>query len=120
GEIAQEWLALEHFEIVGEVQPVIRRDLQRHALDLGRRLERRDRHPEEREEDDDCAASDREQGEPAPAHAGRRHRFQLTRQYSIGLRSSRHCSTVMIMSVTKTKTAITEASPKRKYLNAVS
>jgi hypothetical protein len=49
---------------------MIRRDLQRHALDLGRGLERGDRHPEEREEDDDRAAGDREHREPAEMRSG--------------------------------------------------
>ena len=41
-------------------------------------------------------------------------------QYSTGFRKIRHCSSVTTISVTKTKTAMTEASPKRKNLNAVS
>src|SRR5437667_12401781 len=41
-------------------------------------------------------------------------------QYSTGFRNIRHCSNVTAMSVMKTKTAMTEASPKRKNLKAVS
>src|SRR5258706_5502159 len=41
-------------------------------------------------------------------------------QYSTGFRNIRHCSSVTAMSVMKTKTAMTEASPNRKNLKAVS
>ena len=143
-QVAQEGLALEDFEVVAEVEPVVGGDLQRHALDFRRGFQRRDRHPEKREEDDDGAAGNREGNEPADvdlleteasrgatARSPKRRNSCLARyrkqwhrhgplQYSTGFRKSRHCSNVTSMSVTKTKTAITEASPKRKNLKAVS
>ena len=64
-QVAQEGLALEDFEVVAEVEPVVGGDLERHALDLRGGFQRGDRHPEEREEDDDGAAGDREHDEPA-------------------------------------------------------
>src|SRR5262249_45353872 len=66
-QITQEWLALEDFEIVGEVEPVVRSDLKRHALDLGGGFQRRDGHPEEREEDNDGATRNRKREEPPKA-----------------------------------------------------
>jgi hypothetical protein len=110
-QIAPERLAPEDFDVVAEVEPVVGGDLKRHALDLGGGLQRCDRHPEKREEDEERAARDRQRKRPAKAHAP---------QYWIGLRKIRHCSNVTAISVTKTKTAITDASPKRKNLNAVS
>src|SRR5439155_457199 len=64
-QVAREAFALENLEVVGQVEPVVGGDLQRHPLDLRRGFQRRDRHPEEREEDNDGAAGDGEGNEPA-------------------------------------------------------
>src|SRR4029450_4512072 len=65
-QITQERLALEHFDVVGEIEPMVRCDLERPALDLWPGPQRRSRHPEERKEDDDGTARDHQGGDPAP------------------------------------------------------
>src|SRR5207342_1792338 len=67
----QEGFALEDLDVVAEVEPVVRRNLERHALDLRSSLQRRDRHPEKREEDHDGAAGEREGDEPAEMYLTR-------------------------------------------------
>ena len=64
-QVAHEGFALEDFEVVGQVEPVVGGDLKRHALDLGGGFQRGDRHPEEGEKDRDGAAGYREGDEPA-------------------------------------------------------
>lgn len=64
-QVAHEGFALEDFEVVGQVEPVVGGNLERHALDLGGGFQRGDRHPEEGEKDRDGAAGDREGDEPA-------------------------------------------------------
>ena len=104
-------LAVEHLAEVVEVRPAVGGDVQRHALDLRHRLQRRDRHPEEGKEHAERAGRHQRDGEPAePAGL----------QYSTSRRKSRHCTSVTSRSDANTNTAMTEASPSRKNLKAVS
>src|SRR5207248_10075245 len=99
---AAEGLTLEDLAIVLEVAPAVGQYLQRQSLDLRHRLQRRHGHPEEREDD----------AQRARRHQRRRQRGEPRRlQYSTCRRNRRHCSSVTRSSVTKTNTAMTEASP---------
>src|SRR3989441_13236244 len=63
-EKAREALAPEDLTIVLGVAPAIGRELERHALDLGRRLERREADPDEREDGGEGAGGDERRREP--------------------------------------------------------
>src|SRR2546422_903840 len=105
-EEAAERLTLKDLAVVVEVAPAVGEHLERQPLDLRHRLERRHGHPEQRKH-----------------HAERARRPPADRgllKYPTGGGKGRHCSSVTSSSETNTNTAMTEASPSRKYLKAVS
>src|SRR5437016_14431590 len=97
------------FAVVVEAAPAGGERLERRPLDLRHRLERRHGHPEQRKHHAERAR--RHQRRRQPAEPGRL-------QYSTWRRKSRHCSRVTSSSETNTNTAMTQASPSRKYLEA--